>query len=932
MKTKRAPRWPLLAALLLVLLVAAGLRLVGLPDLPAGLHYDEAANGILAAEIAQGIERPVFIPSYTGKEVLFFYWTAAWMRMLGQNMLALRLTAAVVGLCTVASAAWSTYELLHDRPNARWIAILAAAFLATSFWHLLLSRLGFRAITQPLLQALTVGALWRGLRTKRKRWLVLAGALCGATAYTYLAARAFPLPLAVALLALLAIDRGHRLARLGQIALFVAAAAVVIAPLVVYFASHPDALTTRMGQVAAASWDEAWYGIRAVLGMLFIQGDPYIRFNIPGLPIFTPVVAALFLLGFPLLFVRSAPAPDRPAVRWAARVFLLTVLPVMMLPSALATGEITPSNLRAVGMMPFIYVFPALALTDLATWIGSRLRHPNLTRWVALIALLLALTPLTVQRYFGDWATSAALYDAADGDLVDVARYLNQTDLGDVTPYVASIHYRHPTLAFLARDYGALKWVTGGETAVFPGDRDALLILPRSADDGRAWMETQLEPLTLDIAPPAPGDEPAFHAYHIPAGASPRLDHSLGADFGPAVTLEGYEILAPARSGETVELLLAWRVNAPAAPGDLLPMARLTDRWGGDWGSIRPFHYPAEQWTPGEIIVDHLSVPVAPGAPPGGYRIEIGLYAESTGASIPLLDDEGSYAGLTASVPVTLERASDPPSMSSLGIRRRTDLRADAGLTLLGFNLDTSAIYPGEPLFLTLFWQANNAPEEDFAVELALGDTLLYRGAPVHDTYPTGRWTAGEIVADRYSPRLPLQAAAGTWPLTLRLVSPEGNVALETELDQVTVEETDRVFAPPSPEHPLSIPLGGRVALLGYDLDPDQATPGEQIMVTLYWQALAEMATDYTVFTHLLGADGAVITQNDTMPVAGAYPTTLWVAGEFVADPHPLDLPSDLAPGTYTLEVGMYVVASGDRLSVPDDPNGAVYLPVTVTP
>jgi hypothetical protein len=918
--------------MLLVLLVAAGLRLVGLSDLPVGLHYDEAANGILTAEIARGAERPVFIPSYTGKEVLFFYWAAAWMRLLGQSTLALRLTAAVVGLCTVAAAAWSTYELLHERPHARWIALLTAAFLATSFWHLVLSRLGFRAVTQPLLQALTVGALWRGLRTERKRWLLLAGFLCGATAYTYLAARAFPLPLAMALLALLATDRGHRRARLGQIALFVAVAAVTIAPLATYFIAHPGALTTRMGQVAAASWREAWSGIRAVLGMFFSQGDPYIRFNIPGLPVFTPVGAALFLLGVPLLFLRQGRASDPPPQRWAARVFLLTILPVMMLPSALATGEITPSNLRTVGMLPFIYIFPALTLTQLASFIGSHIRHPALTRWAALVALLLFLTPLTARRYFGDWATSPGLYDAADGDLVDAARYLNQADLDGVTPYVASIHYRHPTLAFLAQDYAAIKWVTGGETAVLPDATEALLILPRSAADGRSWMEPELPALTLKAAPPAPGDRPAFYAYRIPAGAQPQLGRSLAIDFGPTVTLQGYELLKPAHSGETVELLLAWQVNAPTEPGDLLPVARLTDPWGGDWGSTRPFHYPAEQWAPGEVIVDHLSVPVATGAPPGAYQIEVGLYAESTGASIPVLDDEGNYAGLTASLPITVERAGDPPPISSLGIRRRVDLVTGAGVTLLGLNLDTATLYPGESLYLTLFWQADRAPETNLAIELTLGDALLYHGAPVHGTYPTGEWTEGEVVVDRYDPRLNLEAEPGTWPLTLRLVNPDGTVGLEAELGAVTVEETDRVFAPPDPDYPLDVPLGGRVALLGYDLDPAQPAPGDRLVITFHWQALAEMETAYTVFAHLLGSDGAVITQDDAMPVDGAYPTTLWVPGEMVADPHPLELPPDLPPGTYTLEVGMYVVESGDRLSVPDDAGGAIYLPVTVEP
>ena len=53
-----------LALMVLCLLVAAALRLPNLIENPPGLHYDEAANGILAGDIGICGERPVFIPSY----------------------------------------------------------------------------------------------------------------------------------------------------------------------------------------------------------------------------------------------------------------------------------------------------------------------------------------------------------------------------------------------------------------------------------------------------------------------------------------------------------------------------------------------------------------------------------------------------------------------------------------------------------------------------------------------------------------------------------------------------------------------------------------------------------------------------------------------------------------------------------------------------
>ena len=50
-----------LALLLVILLVALFLRVYELGDIPPGLHYDEAANAILSADIAGGKARPLFI-------------------------------------------------------------------------------------------------------------------------------------------------------------------------------------------------------------------------------------------------------------------------------------------------------------------------------------------------------------------------------------------------------------------------------------------------------------------------------------------------------------------------------------------------------------------------------------------------------------------------------------------------------------------------------------------------------------------------------------------------------------------------------------------------------------------------------------------------------------------------------------------------------
>jgi hypothetical protein len=102
--------------------------------------------------------------------------------------------------------------------------------------------------------------------------------------------------------------------------------------------------------------------------------------------------------------------------------------------------------------------------------------------------------------------------------------------------------------------------------------------------------------------------------------------------------------------------------------------------------------------------------------------------------------------------------------------------------------------------------------------------------------------------------------------------------------------------------------------------------------LTLYWRAEDTPPTAYTVFTHLLDSTGHVIAQDDSPPAGGRYPTTGWLRGEYVTDPHTLvfNARGQAYTGSATLEVGLYDPVNGARVLVS---NGAdhVLLPVTLS-
>ncbi len=124
------------------------------------------------------------------------------------------------------------------------------------------------------------------------------------------------------------------------------------------------------------------------------------------------------------------------------------------------------------------------------------------------------------------------------------------------------------------------------------------------------------------------------------------------------------------------------------------------------------------------------------------------------------------------------------------------------------------------------------------------------------------------------------------------------------------------------PVQPVDITFGldDQVRLRGYSLS-GQPTVGRELALTLYWQGVSEegMAADYTIFVHLLGADGDLLAQYDGPPLGGVYPTSRWVAGDMFTQRIALPLPPDGRPGTYELLVGMYTYPDIRRLPVVGD-------------
>jgi 4-amino-4-deoxy-L-arabinose transferase-like glycosyltransferase len=94
--------------------------------------------------------------------------------------------------------------------------------------------------------------------------------------------------------------------------------------------------------------------------------------------------------------------------------------------------------------------------------------------------------------------------------------------------------------------------------------------------------------------------------------------------------------------------------------------------------------------------------------------------------------------------------------------------------------------------------------------------------------------------------------------------------------------------------------------------------PEDKFNLSLYWLADGPTPVPYTVFVHLIAADGFNRVGQDNQPVWGRYPTTTWSPGEKVTDKYTLAIPAGAPPGDHRLHVGWYQSDTLERVAVLD--------------
>ncbi|MEW5719722.1 MAG: DUF2723 domain-containing protein [Chloroflexota bacterium] len=242
---------------------------------------------------------------------------------------------------------------------------------------------------------------------------------------------------------------------------------------------------------------------------------------------------------------------------------------------------------------------------------------------------------------------------------------------------------------------------------------------------------------------------------------------------------------------------------------------------------------------------------------------------------------------------------------------------------VIGYGLDPDPPQPGKPMRVLVYYRALARMYPMYSTMLSVSDATgkligEYEGFPGSVAFPTYRWQTGEVYRSSRTIDLPKDAPVGLYNLDLYwyvydLDTRQPDYKQEFHLPLGAIRVGD--FGAAQIEHAQPARVGDAIAFLGWN-GASSVARGQTLPLDLIWRADRALNESYTVFVHLVDAAGRVVTDADSPPFSGLFPTTRWQIGEVLRDRHILKIPNDLAPGNYAVEVGMYLPTTGARLPI----------------
>lgn len=628
------------------MVIAISLRFVHLLTLPSGLWIDEAMWALDARSLVHGDIQccPMYFEEPSGGHPLFAYLTAVVQVMGAAAPLSSRITAAIMGVVTVAISFWVYRTFARASvavPQVDWVALSGTGALASLFAHVAWSRVGMEGITLSMFALVLVWTTWLALDRRSYRWAVVAGGALGLSLYTYVAAQS--------MIGVTCIYTGWRIIharheRGGLVSLIrvtgvlFIVAVLVYSPLATTILREPEPFLQHLQGTSSGTLSG---GLSTVVPKLFVnlsrtiagislQGDLSEGRNLPGRPLLDPFASFLCWLG-----VWTA---VNSVKRSSVYQLILVWACVGLLPAVFS--DEAPNFTRLLGAAPALTFLVGVGMAQL--WYLAKRIGLLETRMVAGLCVFVfifgALFSLhsTISDYFGGWGTekvSFNMFRSSPRRTVELAQSLTEdrtvyfspsddpmvkpiADLFLTDTYVRQINGEN----CMPLAWNNSKPVVYGVVAL--ADKTTLDNLHVLYPNGRVIAELFDLPDTWLYS----------QFFEVPSDSVPTLSMTTAyADFSGGLRLKGYSLsTSEITPGSILEVGLYWQAYAEsiprlisfvhiARPDTLLPVTQHD-------GPPCDQDTPTSRWQPDEVYFDQHLIQIPHELSPGVFQVRVGLY------------------------------------------------------------------------------------------------------------------------------------------------------------------------------------------------------------------------------------------------------------------------------------------------------------------
>jgi 4-amino-4-deoxy-L-arabinose transferase-like glycosyltransferase len=628
-----------------------------------------------------------------------------------------------------------------------------------------------------------------------------------------------------------------------------------------------------------------------------------------------------------------------PWLRFGGRVYPAIKLPYSLAPALFSTIGLNWPNRFNLALMPAVSVLVGLACAQLLV----RWKKP----WILLIPALLILgeylvvpVPLTAAPSHSPFYDQMAA-DADDYALVDLPL---TREASEVHRYYQTLHHkpivggwdhRVPASALAFIDENPLLGTWHGNDQAQVTLDEALTELSEANVRYFVIHKDQLESAPermrslIFASKPVYEDETIYVlSTETTLSQGYQVVHYFDEDLG---LLHPAPFLSLTADGDTpwLSVEICWfRGSQPPSADRYRVTLTSTD------GTLAYEQTAVLPLAPQGLVCKHVPLTLALPFQPGWYNL-----------SITPLTAEQTLATYTVPLPIHALQTRQGTTFPAMGFA--WGVTFDASIELLGYNLEGGDGF----VWIDLFWRSLDRHHQAYSSLVQLLDPTTKQPIALNDSFiqkldwrkgeifqdrrilwlrdvPQGQYSLGIVLSPKAEPekRIPAFDKHSTEPWPDNMAIPDiPALVLPATLKDSPVSKRGRVVAyttatEPSlePQHKISESFGEVGQLLGYSLEPQEATAGKELKITLYWMASNKqpLAKSYTVFVHLLDKTGQIVAQHDGQPVVGRRSTLTWQEGDRIVDTHKLEWRNLEYTGQATIVIGLYDAATLDRLPV----------------